>query len=251
MEIINSPWIIELGNIEKAENILVCFPYAGGLASMFESWNNLINEDTCILAIQLPGRETRYDEVFLPTIEETFRLIADDLEKYITKPFSFFGHSFGALLAFTVSQELRLRGFGEPDVLFVSAKIAPHIPESDQVHTLPDDELIKKLSLYGGTPSIILENKELMNIILPRIRADISLGERFIYKASDKLNSDIIVFGGDKDPLAPIYALEEWKVHTRSNFEMKVFDSDHFFIHSKEKELLQLINKKLGGITNV
>src|SRR6516165_218617 len=46
----------------QASARLFCLPYAGGGASMFHSWPDLLPPEIEIRVIQLPGREKRFGE---------------------------------------------------------------------------------------------------------------------------------------------------------------------------------------------
>ena len=49
------------------------------------------------------------------------------------------------------------------------------------VSTLSDDDLIKKIRNWGGTPRALTENKEMMKIIVRVLRADLTLLHNYRY----------------------------------------------------------------------
>src|SRR5207247_551929 len=66
-------------------------------------------------------------------------------------PFAFFGHSLGALVAYEVTRTLRARGRERPELLFLSAYPAPHLPRAaPATHLLPDAELLAVLEEQAG-----------------------------------------------------------------------------------------------------
>src|SRR5690349_1497771 len=104
---------------------LFCFPYAGGGASIFRSWQADTVPSIRILPVRLRGRESRIFEPPLESVPELAEAIASEIAPAIESPFVFFGYSFGALLAFETTRLLRRQGIG-PDRLIVASLKAPH-----------------------------------------------------------------------------------------------------------------------------
>ena len=50
-------WIVRFRPVHRPGLRLICFPYAGGGASIYRSWAEEISGDIEVCAIQLPGRE--------------------------------------------------------------------------------------------------------------------------------------------------------------------------------------------------
>src|SRR5687768_10201581 len=78
---------------------LLCLPHAGGGASAYRGWSDVLPPGIEVWSAQLPGREERIrDPPFVrlaPMVEELEHLLAPHLDA----PFAFFGHSMGALVA--------------------------------------------------------------------------------------------------------------------------------------------------------
>src|SRR5450631_2601228 len=79
---------------------LFCFPYAGSGPSIFRSWIGRLPGDADLIALRMPGRESRFAEApytdWPRLIEET----AAALMPLLDVPYVFFGHSFGGMLAY-------------------------------------------------------------------------------------------------------------------------------------------------------
>ena len=68
-----------------------------------------------------------------------------------------------------------------PVHLFVSAGRAPQIPHrAPPIHALPDDEFLAELRRLNGTPRELLDHEELMEVMLPILRADFALYETYL-----------------------------------------------------------------------
>ncbi len=152
----------------------------------------------------------------------------------------------GGLVAFELTRSLRRLNLPRPTQLIISACAAPHLPILDPlIHTLPDDKFLKSLKDFSGTTSEILDQPELMQLLLPALRADFELIETYQFASASPLDCPITAFGGLDDPRVSREQIEGWAVHTNSNFESKFFDGDHFFINSQNDAVIRSIATKL------
>ncbi|WP_232214514.1 thioesterase II family protein [Rubidibacter lacunae] len=219
--------------------------YAGGNAFVFRSWANQVLDGVDVYAIELPGHGTRLAE---PPYDRMERLIQDlkaALMPHSNQPFAFFGHSMGSLISYELAQALREENLC-PLHLFVSGHRAPHIPDAEPpIHALPTADFLNALRRYNGTPEAILQNTELMELLLPTLRADFALLEAYQYQPRLPLDCPITAFGGAKDWKASAEEINAWRSHTQSNFSCYQFPGDHFFIHSAQSSLLRVLNAAL------
>src|ERR1700685_2865744 len=93
-------WIKVPASKPDARFRLICFPHAGGGASMFSSWARAIRPEVELCAVQMPGREERLNEAPLNNWDELIERSAEALRPWTTLPFALLGHSLGANLAF-------------------------------------------------------------------------------------------------------------------------------------------------------
>src|SRR5207344_936510 len=106
---------------------------------------------------------------------------ADALTPLFDVPFALFGHSMGALAAFEMARELRRRRGPKPVRLLVSGARAPQRPNPDPpLRHLADREFLDEVKRrYDGIPGAVLENPELVELLLPCLRADFHLVETY------------------------------------------------------------------------
>lgn len=244
--LLKSPWLNVSHSNPTASMRLFCFPYAGGAAFIFRNWAGHIPASVELCPVQLPGRGERIAEPPYVNIPPLIDVLADSLLPYLDKPFAFFGHSLGALISFSLAQKLSRKHGLEPLHLFVSGRHAPQLPDlAPIVYNLPEGEFIAELKRLNGTPAEVLEHFELLQLILPRLRADFELCQTYQHQARPPLKCPITAFGGLLDADVSREQLEAWSEHTTATFSLRMLPGDHFFIHSSELMLLQMLTLEL------
>ena len=225
---------------------LFCFPYAGGLASAFNGWTDALPASIEVCSVQYPGRAGRTSEPMCKRIESLVDALAPALSPLLGTPYAFFGHSMGGLVAFELTRRVRALKVAPPVHLFISGTRAPHIPDPrGPRHTLPEAELIEELRSYGGTPQDVLEHEELMQIVLPLIRADFEMNFTYTFASPEAVDVPISTFGGRHDSAVPPDTVEAWRDYTRAAFRWRLFEGDHFFINPNRRELLLEVTRDL------
>ncbi len=223
---------------------LFCFPYAGAGALIFRTWSDGLPADVEVCPVQLPGRGTRLMERPFTHFSPLIEALAQALVPLLDKPFAFFGHSLGALVSFELVRRIRRQYGVHPVHLFVSAGRAPQIPHRGRpIHTLPDREFLMELRRLNGTPSELLGHEELMEIMLPVLRADFAVYETYRYSTEPPLNCPISAFGGLQDHEVSESDLEAWRAQTSVSFSLRMFPGDHFFL--KQPLLLRALSQEL------
>lgn len=245
----SDPWILRRAPNAQARLRLFCFPYAGGGASIFRAWQQSLPPEVDVCPVQLPGRESRLGEPAFDRLAPLVRTLAGVLAPYMGLPFAFYGYSNGALISFELARELRRRGMREPAHVFAAACPAPHLPDRDPpIHQLPDDELIAELRRLNGTPDEILQNAEIMQLLIPLMRADAAIHETYVHEPEEPLDVPITAVGGVNDPKATREDMEAWRRHTRADFGLRMMAGDHFFIHSSQPLVLRDLAQDLHGV---
>lgn len=226
---------------------LFCFPYAGGGASVFARWMKDLPPDIEVCPVQLPGRENRISEPCLTGVKDVAARAAEALAPYFDMRFAFFGHSLGALIAYELAQTLRRTRGAQPQHLIVSAHRAPQSPfPLAPTWQLPDADLKRRLVELNGTPKEVLRHPELLELVLPLIRADFRLDETYTHPSDyEPLDCPITVFGGLHDTETSGADLQSWRAVTHARFELRMLDGDHFFIHSHAAALIHEVGRIL------
>jgi len=194
-----------------------------------------------VCAAQLPGRGSAIKETPFTDLSEMVSVIAEAIVPYLDLPLAFFGHSMGAMITFELARKLRETQNMQPAHLFISGRRAPQISKDDPItYNLPEPQLIKELQRLNGTPAEVLEHPELMQLMLPLLRADFSVVETYRYRPGAPLDCPVTVFGGLQDAEVSRPHLEAWGELTNAAFSLRMLPGDHFFLNTPSAQALLL-----------
>ncbi len=240
-------WLVRFRSKPSARLRLFCLPYAGGGASAYFKWASEIHSEIELVAVQLPGREERIRENPLNRVADVVDQLVGAIGSNQDRPYALFGHSLGAFIAFETARALLDRGYPGPSHLFVSAQRAPHCRyRYPNVHHLPDEFLIGELlQRWNGIPAGILNEPDLLNLLLPAMRADVRMVETYVYTPGTKLELPISVFGGDSDDTVTREELLAWQEHSRGRFHLTMIPGSHFFLRSRHEQIVKAISAEL------
>jgi medium-chain acyl-[acyl-carrier-protein] hydrolase len=242
-----NPWIVYTKRNPSASRRLFCFPYAGAAAYVFNNWPKFLPPDLEVCALQLPGRGKRLREPMHTRMSTLFDAVYPAIKPLLDKPFMFFGHSMGAMIGFELARFLRRERQPLPSHLFVSGRRPVQIREDDpRTYDLPEPEFIQELIRLNGTPREVLEHRELLELVLPLLRADFELIHTYEYSPEPPFAFPITAFGGLDDSEVSREQLDAWREQTTSTFRLHLLPGDHFFIHSAQDSLLRIISEEMS-----
>lgn len=241
-----TPWLSYYKPNSKATVRLFCFPYLGGGIHVFRPWTIKLPRFIEVCAIQLPGRGSRLEEPSLSRMTTLVKTLSSIISGYLNKPFAFFGHSMGALVGFELARELRASYQVEPTHLFVSGSCAPdNLKKEKTIYNLDDSDFLREIRHLHEIPDETFEQPELVELVLPALRADFAIYQTYAYKSQARLGCPISAFGGRQDPGVSKSCLNGWRKQTTSDFSVEMFPGDHFFLTSSQSALLRSITRSL------
>lgn len=226
------------------ECALICVPYAGGAATVFSSWQES-TDLLDIVPVQLPGRANRIAEAPVTDLAT----VVDNLERELSaldRGYALFGHSMGGLIVFELARQLRRNGRPGPRELFISGYPAPDDPLPPPVYDLPRAELVRWLVDSGGLDGALGADDELLDIVLPMLRADLGLVDTYQYRPEPPLPWPITVLVGDDDPSCTPADVAGWPAHTTAGCRVEVLPGDHFFLRDQADPMVRLIERTLA-----
>ncbi len=230
---------------------LFCFPYAGGSASIFRRWSEGLPTEVEVCPVYLPGREHRFHEPGFTDIHALAEALSDALLSYTDIPFALCGYSMGAEICYVWACHLRKQYGKEPAHMIVAAQRAPQLPSRNApIHQLPDKEFLDGVYRLGGTPTAAMQNKELMELMLPTLRADFTLYETYTHVPDEPFTCSMSAFYGEQDRFVSAVELVSWREQTRGLFTLTGIPGNHFFLHSAQELFLQAVSRELQNVLN-
>ncbi|SBT39347.1 thioesterase domain-containing protein [Micromonospora auratinigra] len=237
-------WFVSTGSRPQAPVRLFCLPYAGAGASAFRRWQQGIGPDVEVLPVQLPGRENRISEDPRFTVAD----VADAIASRADRPYAIYGHSMGGRVGFEVVRELRRTGRPLPLRLYVGGARAPHVTAPslfDGLSRVDDDELLRRLAEGGGLPAELFDHPELVELLLPLLRADFGRVDGYRYSPGEPLPVPLVAFSGVHDRAVTRAHSAAWAEHTAAGFTLHELDGGHFFLNDRLPDLLAAIRADL------
>ncbi|MFF8594826.1 thioesterase II family protein [Streptomyces sp. NPDC015220] len=223
-----SPYLTRHTRPGRPARRLVCFPHAGGAASFYRPWAQYTDPSVELLAVQYPGRENRFREPLIPTMDPLVSAVTDELSALPPLPTVFFGHSMGAAVAYETLLRLEHAGASQVTRLCVSGR-SPDGSAGPAVRT--DDDVVETVRSLGGTHADVLGDPEMRELLLPVIRNDYHLIDGYRRRPdAPALRADVHALTGDRDPRVTPEEAAEWSALTSGSFALTVLEGDHFYL---------------------
>jgi surfactin synthase thioesterase subunit len=221
---------------------LFCFPFAGGSAAIYNAWGAGMPVGVELCAVQLPGRERRLMEKPIDSLPALVDALLPVLAPLLDRPFAFFGYSMGSRISLELTRRLHVRNGPMPKGLMLAAAGPPRENDREPIHHLPEAEFIANLRKYDGTPEEILQHRELLELLLPTLRADFALAWWENGNHPVKLDVPISAMGAVGDAHVPVSKLETWREETsNADFRVRHFPGGHFFIRQHQDAILTAV----------
>ncbi|WP_280403518.1 thioesterase II family protein [Nocardia brasiliensis] len=222
---------------------LACLPFAGSGAGFFRDWEKLDIPEVTVLPVQLPGREERFPddpftEVADAVAELTPKILADADDH---APIALFGHSLGAVLAYEIARELERIGHPGMRHLFVSGSPGPHNGRTERATGLADAEFLAGVQRFAGYRHAAFDDPELVEVLLPVLRADVQMHENYRATSTEPLSVPITALRGERDELVSREQAEQWTTVTRGRFTYRELPGGHMYLVDEPEQLLRLI----------
>ncbi|MFE6159096.1 thioesterase II family protein [Streptomyces sp. NPDC056486] len=212
---------------------LFCFHHAGGSASAFRGWSDVLGPRVEVVPVQLPGRESRIREPRFTRLMPLVTEVEAALAGYLDQPYAFYGHSMGALLAHALVDRAA-PGTRLPETLIVGGCPAPHEgPTLNLPRGMSDPELAELLIGMGGLPAELADQPEWLAALLPVIRDDLAVCGDRCPAPSRRLPVPLHVLAGHDDLLVDVDKVLAWQEHTSESFRAEVLPGGHFFARDR------------------
>jgi surfactin synthase thioesterase subunit len=240
-------WFRRFGTAGCEARRLYCFPHAGGAASAYVSLSRALSPSVEVLSVQYPGRQDRRLEPGVEDIGVLADLLAEQVGRESgERPYAFFGHSMGAIVAYETARRLgRTRAVSGPIHLFVSGRSAPSTGVRRSDRLLGDAQLRAEIRRLGGTGSRVLDDPELMEMVMPALRADYRALAGYRWEPGRPLDCPLTVLVGDADPVVTIEEAAAWADLSTAPTAVRVFTGGHFYLDDHTEEVAEAITSPL------
>lgn len=203
---------------------LFCFPHAGGGATTFNTWKRQLGPRIEVITVDISHRER------FATLRDLVEEIHAERSGELDGRHVFFGHSFGALVAYRLACLRASAGLPLPAALVLSSYAAPHLgPPLPRVDHLDDDRLTALLTDLGGIPAELAEWPALRDAAVAAARNDLRLCETDVDDPTFALPCPVHVVGGSDDPLVAEADLDQWRARTSGPFSVRLLPGGHFY----------------------
>jgi len=226
-----SPWLPTFrrpGEGEWPGQCVVCFPPAGAGAGFFREWPSRLPRHS-LMPVQLPGREERFGETLSEDTKAMAVAIAGAISAESWRSVTLLGYSFGALLAFETAYNLENMGVAVRHVV----ACARNAPQASILPTMADqsaDKLFKYIKDLGGLPPEIETEPQLIEIVLPIMRADLRANDIYSRPIEFRIKAPITTMSGCYDSATTNGGVQAWSDRTSGAYRHVSFNGGHFFI---------------------
>ncbi|MET7418839.1 thioesterase domain-containing protein [Dactylosporangium sp. NPDC005555] len=225
----DSQWVRRVPR-EGARLRLICLPFAGGGASVYQGMAAHLPPWVEVIAVQPPGHEDRSREDLPGSIPGLVTACSIALRPYTTMPYALYGHCAGALLAYEVAHEMGKRFGTWPQRLVVGEQPAPQAPPpAEPLHRQPDEDLLASIRDRGGLPEAVAGNAQLLEFLLPVLRGDFALWEAYRHRPRPPLPVPITTVRGTTGSVDET-AMAGWDRHTTAGRTGVTVEGGHYFI---------------------
>jgi len=229
--------------------ILFAIPYAGGSMYSFNILKKYCPDFIDFCPIELPGHGARINDSLRSDIHEIVEDLYSQIERRITVPYAFFGHSMGSIIIYLLAKKITSFKKPLPSQLFVSGKAGPSTKSLTKRHLFSDEELKEEIKKLGGTAKEVIENEDLINYFIPIIRADFQALETYKHSNSLRLNVPITVLVGEDDNLNMKDVLS-WQEESIYPIKLIKLTGGHFFINDHPKRIMDLLKDTLSPLAS-
>jgi pyochelin biosynthetic protein PchC len=239
-------------NAPPARALVLACPHAGGSPSAFAGWAPLFPADVDFAIAALPGRERRLRETPKDDVGVVATALANAVEQRADAigrvPLVVYGHSLGGFVAYEVGLRLEKRGW---DLAVVTGATPPpgSLSGATGVYDLPDAEFRAALRRLGGTPLELFASPELLNLLVPALRADFKMAETYRAAEGALLASPLVVSGAIDDECVAFELLPGWQKLARAPIELSAHEGGHFYCKAHAADVVALLLRTVARLT--
>ncbi|MFI6451109.1 amino acid adenylation domain-containing protein [Streptosporangium amethystogenes] len=246
--------------VRAATSTLVCVPYGGGSAAIYQPLADALPASWALHAVAVPGQEMGLIEETRP-VEEVARGCVAEILRDVRGPLALYGHcGLGVMLTVEIARHLEAAGrqveaiylggifpFARPDSLLARL--------SNLTDRLRSDQVWANALQAAGLDVEDLERDQL-KLMIDNRRKGTREAERYFTRlftdGVEPLRAPIISVAGDRDPATEFYQerYREWHLLTGSTAVVVLDEAGHFFLKYRAAELAAIVTGTHGAIAS-
>ncbi|MGJ6960823.1 amino acid adenylation domain-containing protein [Streptosporangium sp. G11] len=234
-----------------ATSTLVCVPYGGGSAAIYQPLADTLPQNWALHAVAVPGQEMGLVEETRP-VAEVAQGCVEEILKEVRGPLALYGHC-GLGVMLTVEIARRLEAAGRPVEAIYLGGIFPFARPtsvlaklSNLTDRLRSDQVWANALQAAGLDVEDLERDQL-KLMIDNRRKGTKEAERYFTRLFEEgvepLRAPIISVAGDRDPATEFYQerYREWHLLTGSTAVVVLDEAGHFFLKYRAEELATIV----------
>ncbi|WP_345640198.1 thioesterase II family protein [Streptomyces tremellae] len=231
--------------VPSATRRLFLFHHAGGSHLLYRGWESDFPPDWELCLLDAPGRGRLLGEPLIATSAGLVDFFLKELEQWTDRPFAFFGHSMGALIAYELTCRLVAEERPAPLWAGLSSCGAPRAPRAGsgpRRHEFTDVKLREWLRAAGGTPDAVLDQPGMWRAFGPVFRNDFALVDTWRPALPAlRLPVALSAFGGADDAVVGHDRLLAWDRYSRRFHGPHMYRGGHFYLRDHHRSVITRI----------
>ncbi|SFL12927.1 amino acid adenylation domain-containing protein [Streptosporangium canum] len=237
--------------VRSATSTLVCVPYGGGSAAIYQPLADAMPAGWALHAVAVPGQEMGLIEETRP-VAEVAQGCVEEILKGIRGPLALYGHC-GLGVMLTVEIARRLEAAGRPVEAIYLGGIFPFARPastlawlSNLTDRLRSDQVWANALQAAGLDVEDLDRDQL-KLMIDNRRQGTKEAERYFTRlfaeGVEPLRAPIISVAGERDPATEFYQerYREWHLLTDSTAVVVLDEAGHFFLKYRAAELSAIV----------
>lgn len=232
---------------------LFLMPHAGSGAAAYRGWSRLLPAEICAQALTLPGRQSRRAEP-LPVdwetlLDELHRAVLETLDD--ERPYAFFGHCIGAMLAYRLAVRLEADGDPAPSLLGMSGWSPRGFFRAPEGHErLSMDEFGDLFKDLGAFPAELWDDPDMLDLVMPPVIADFRIAVQYEDDGA-VVECPLVSYAGKSDPLlVEPDAMTAWTERSRRYLGHQEYPGGHFYVGEHATAVMADFGRRLMRITD-
>lgn len=230
---------------------LVCVPYGGGSAAVYQPLADQLPESHALWAVAIPGHDVGLDEQGLP-FDELAQRCTDEVMEKVSGPVVLYGHcGVGGALIIEVARRLEAAG-RELEAVYVGG-IFPFARARGRfariTHWFAERASNRSHSNWLKSMGVDLEDLDQAQVdrIITNMRRDSDHAEEHFTQLLDsdppRLRAPIISVVGERDPVTEFYQerFREWEFLADRTALVVLPEAGHFFLKYRAAELVDIV----------